>query len=101
MSGLVELGRPLARTPAGATGFNTPAIHIGLAGEGDIRDFTMAQYDALFDLCWELQDRFKVPSDHYIGHREVVRFGAPNPRKTCPGKLVDMVKFRAMLAEPR
>jgi hypothetical protein len=101
MNGLVELGRPLELVGSHAKGFNTNSTGIGLAGDGDIRDFTLAQYDSLFELCWALQKRFGIPWAHFIGHREVVLFGAPDPKKTCPGKLVDMNRFRAMLAEPR
>lgn len=101
MNGFVELGRPLELAGSHARGFNTNSIGIGCAGDGDIRDFTMAQYDALFDLCWALQKRFGVPWAHFIGHREVVRYGAPDPKKTCPGKLVDMDRFRRLLAERR
>lgn len=101
MNGLVELGRPLAMNGAHAKGFNHHSIGIGCAGDGNIQDFTMAQYDSLFELCWLLRSRFEVTDDHFIGHREVTRFGAPDPHKTCPGKLVDMDRFRAMLAEPR
>lgn len=101
MNGLVELGRSLAQMPSHVAGFNRHSIGIGCAGDGNIRDFTLAQYDSLFDLCWELQSKFHVPWEHFIGHREVTRFGAPDPHKTCPGKLVDMDRFRALLAEPR
>lgn len=100
MNGLVELGRSLNMPSAHAKGFRK-SIGIGLAGDGDIRDFTMAQYDSLFDLCWALQKRFGVPWAHFIGHREVVRYGAPDPKKTCPGTLVDLEKFRTLLAESR
>jgi N-acetylmuramoyl-L-alanine amidase len=101
MNGLVELGRPLTLAGSHAKGFNQHSIGIGLAGDGNIRDFTMAQYDSLFDLCWALQFRFDVPWGHFIGHREVVLFGAPDPHKTCPGTKVDMDRFRRLLAEPR
>lgn len=103
MNGLVELGRPFYHIPAGAKGFNKPALHIGLAGDGDLSDFTLAQYDSLFDLGWLLNShaRWRIPFEHFIGHREVVRFGAPDPRKTCPGTEVHMDRFRAMLKEPR
>jgi hypothetical protein len=101
MNGLVELGRPLTEVPAHAEGFNVHTLGIGLAGDGDIRDFALAQYDSLFDLCWLLGPRFRLLPEHFIGHREVVKFGAPDPHKTCPGRKVDLDKFRAMLAEPR
>lgn len=100
MTGLVELGRPLAQLGSHTKGLND-WIGIGCAGDGDIRDFTLAQYDSLFELCWVLQPRFRLPTELFIGHREAPRFGAPDPKKTCPGKLVDMDRFRRMLAEPR
>lgn len=100
-TGLVELGRPLARIPAGAKGFNKQSVHVCCTGNGDIADFSLSQYDGLFELCWELRKRFAVPWRHFIGHREVALFGAPDPRKTCPGTKVDMGRFRLMLVEPR
>jgi hypothetical protein len=101
MNGLVELGRPLAEVPAHAEGFNAHSLGIGLAGDGDIRDFTLAQYDSLFDLCWLLGPRFRLLPEHFIGHREVPAHGGAPTSKTCPGRKVDLDKFRAMLAEPR
>lgn len=100
MNGLVELGRSLDRPSAHAKGFPR-SYGIGLAGDGDIRDFTMAQYDSLFELCWVLQPRFELPWAHFIGHREVPAHGGAPTSKTCPGLKVDLPRFRAMLAEPR
>jgi N-acetylmuramoyl-L-alanine amidase len=99
--GTVELGRPLAQVPAHAEGFNVRSIGVGLAGDGDLADFTPAQYDALFDLCWALADRFSVPWAHFIGHREVPAHGGAWTSKHCPGRLVDLNRFRVLLAEPR
>ncbi len=101
MNGLVEMGRPFDLIPAHAAGFNTNSIGVGLAGDGNVADFTLAQYDSLFEVSWLLASRFGVPWAHFIGHREVERFGAPPPHKTCPGLKVDLDRFRAMLAEPR
>lgn len=97
-SGLVELGRPLAQVPAQAKGFNQHALGICFTGNGDLSNFTLAQYDAARLLVPALMARFGVPVAHVIGHREVSRFGGPPPGKTCPGKLIDMAAFRDMMA---
>ncbi len=102
MTGLVELGRPLNRAGSHVKGLNLYTVGIGLAGDGDIADFTLAQYDSLFEVCWLLQaPPWGIATERFIGHREAPRLGAPDPKKTCPGKKVDLDKFRAMLAEPR
>jgi N-acetylmuramoyl-L-alanine amidase len=95
--GLVETGRSLAVTPAHASGFNTRSLGICFTGNGDLSDFTLAQYDSGLELVEALQGRFSVPTRCVIGHREVTQFGAPNPGKTCPGLKVDMADFRARL----
>jgi len=96
-SGLVELGRPLARFPAHIEGFNTESIGVCFSGNGDLADFSPAQYLFGLDLVRELCERFGVEHAHVIGHREAPSFGAPWTSKTCPGRLVDMAEFRARL----
>lgn len=95
--GTVELGRPLAEIPAHVAGFNDFSIGVCFTGNGDLSDFTLAQYDSGVALVRLLQTNFCIPTEHVLGHRETVRAGAPPTPKTCPGKLVDMDRFRARL----
>jgi N-acetylmuramoyl-L-alanine amidase len=96
-SGLVELGRPLARVPAHIEGFNTESIGVCFSGNGDVADFNPAQRAAGLALLAALCTQFTVPVDHVIGHREAPAFGAAPTKKTCPGTKVDMTLFRAAL----
>lgn len=96
-SGLVELGRPLARVPAHIEGLNVESIGVCFSGNGDIADFSGEQYSAGIALVLALRDRFGFPLEHVIGHREAPAFGANPTGKTCPGRCVDMRAFRARL----
>lgn len=98
MGGLVELGRPLPEVPAHAEGFNSQSIGIGLAGDGDLADFTPAQYVSLVSLCLLLNGAYAIPIEHFIGHREVPKFGGAWTSKTCPGRHVNLDALRARLA---
>lgn len=97
MGGLVEIGRPLAEVPAHTAGFNVHSYGIGLAGDGDLADFTPAQYRSLRQLCWALAEREHIPFERFIGHREAPKFGAEWTSKTCPGRKIDLDAFRASL----
>lgn len=97
--GTVELGRPLAQPGAHVAGFNDASIGISFTGNGDLADFTLAQYDAGLALVRLLQTNFCIPCERVIGHREAAAAGdAPATSKTCPGARVDMDRFRARLA---
>ena len=69
--GTIQKGRPLSKTPAAQKGHNTGTIAICLGG---LDHFTQAQFNALRELCNELDKKFKVT---FHGHREV-------SNKTCP-----------------
>lgn len=96
-SGLIELGRPLARIPAHATGANANSIGICCSGNGDLEDFTLAQYDSLIPLLRALGGRFAVPWHHVLGHRECAQVGGDPKGKSCPGRRVDMNALRLRL----
>lgn len=96
-SGLVELGRPLDQIPAHIQGFNVHSIGVCFAGNGDVADFSLAQYDAGLPLLRALGERFALDWYRVIGHREAPAHGAPWTSKTCPGTKVDMDRFRARL----
>jgi hypothetical protein len=96
-SGLVEIGRPLEQIPAHVAGFNADTIGVCFAGNGDISDFSLAQYDAGIPLLRALGEQFDLDWWRIIGHREAPAHGAPPTGKTCPGKCVDMDRLRARL----
>lgn len=96
-TGLIELGRPLARVPAHATGANANSIGICCSGNGDLEDFTLAQYDSLIPLLRALGARFAVPWHAVLGHRECASVGGDPKGKTCPGNKVSMADLRLRL----
>lgn len=90
-SGEVQVGRREEMTGAHALGFNKKSIGIAMEGHGDHETWHLPQLLALLKLCDDVMDRYGISPDRVIGHRET---GAP---KTCPGKLIDMDAFRAIL----
>ena len=90
-------GRALNVHGAHCRGAND-TIGIVAFGHGDMSDFTPAQQQAMaFDCAaWCVQYGWTV--DQVRGHRECEYFGAPKTYKSCPGKLVDMDRFRENVA---
>lgn len=67
------------------------ASAIGIEAEATGRDpWPPAQYDAYVRLCRALADRYGVPLDRVVGHKEIAR---PAGRKSDPN--FDMAAFRA------
>lgn len=93
-NGAIETGRPETAQGAHAKGFNSRSVGICWSGHGDIEPPTIEQWNAALNLVRELMDRYRVPLDNVVGHREL-----PDVRKTCPGKLVSMERFRAALQD--
>jgi len=90
-SGEVQRGRDEDAVGAHAVNFNRHSIGIALEGHGDSECPRLEQLLAVFRLCDEVMLRYGISIDKVLGHRET---GA---RKTCPGSLVDMDAFRALL----
>jgi len=85
LSGQIECGRPLSRTPSQAKGYNTGSIAICLIhkdGEYDDR-----QLRSLKALVLKLMDEFNLDEQAVFGHYEV-----DTKKKLCPS--IDMDKFR-------
>lgn len=103
----VQRGRPTYR-PNGAfnNGAHTSGLNhsvgICLIGNGNVADFTPAQYAQLRHLVATLQLEFGIPAERVIGHRETVGLVPKElaTKKTCPGKLFDLPAFRASLLAP-
>ena len=100
-SGAIRYGRPLWRAGAHARGANDKTIGVCLAGPGD-EPFTWAQEKALHSVCRALMISFNIPPTNVIGHREVpAHIPSADPvNKSCPGVVLDMDEWRAILMQP-
>ena len=101
-NGAVEIGRPESKPGAGVFGFNANTIHVCFSGHGDLAPPTDQQWAAALTLCaqilgrYGLTETFRRNPNRVLGHNEVWHHRlVPKPiRKTCPGRLTDMRKFR-------
>ena len=101
-NGAVEIGRPESQVGAGVFGFNANTIHVCFSGHGDLAPPTDQQWAAALTLCaqilgrYGLTETFRRNPNRVLGHNEVWHHRlVPKPiRKTCPGRLTDMRKFR-------
>jgi len=85
LSGQIECGRPLDKTPSQARGFNKGSIGICLIHkDGEYKD---RQLRSLKALVLKLMDEFNLDETAVFGHYEV-----DTKKKECPG--IDMDKFR-------
>lgn len=106
LSGEIEEGRPLNRSGAHCPdmGMNRHGIGICFAGHGDYWEWTLAQRKSGFKLMRELMDKYSIPPENVLGHREAMGYKDPveqhigHLRKTCPGLLISMDDVRAQLA---
>lgn len=106
-NGAIEAGREVERVGAGVKGFNATTIHICFSGNGDLTAPAEAQWLNAVKLVSDLltahriDDEFLQNPSRVLGHRECyMQPRVPDTGKSCPGKLVDMSKFRkAVLAK--
>ena len=96
--GLIETGRPERVEGAHARGMNGESIGIVLIG---VRDFTSAQFVALYTLASSVLMRYRILTDQLIGHYETPnqQAKAEEDRKTCPN--LEMRDLRAAVARIR
>jgi N-acetylmuramoyl-L-alanine amidase len=104
--GTVERGRPLGKPGAHVRGLNSRSVGICFSGHGDLQPLTEAQLRAGVALTVQLLKRYGLGAERVIGHREVNRLveagvlgEAYRVAKTCPGKLVDMGRVRALVRQ--
>ncbi|MBX7059050.1 MAG: N-acetylmuramoyl-L-alanine amidase [Leptospirales bacterium] len=67
-------------------------IAVVMVGNFDRRPPPARQLDAAVGLLARLAREYDIPPDRIVGHREVQQTG-------CPGKYVDMVELRRLVAE--
>jgi N-acetylmuramoyl-L-alanine amidase len=90
---LTQHGRQPIYEGAHAWGYNSKSLGICMTGNGDNIEWTQEQMDALGKLVSKLMKTYQIPIENVIGHRETF-VNKINPRKTCPGKLIDMKQVR-------
>jgi len=88
--GLVELGRAITKEGAHCIGYNSNSIGICLIG---VRDFTVAQYKALFKLINNDLKQYNIPIANILGHCETA--SGKKEGKTCPN--INMNSLRLLL----
>lgn len=100
INGTLEVlqGRPTPFSGAHCKDANMNQIGIGVCLIGDF-DKTQPSYELfqkLRELVQWLKTIYSIPTDNIIGHREAQAIvGIPlEQRKTCPGKLFNLGKFR-------
>lgn len=84
--GLVQLGRPIEMPGSHAQNFNKNSIGICMIG---VNYFTDKQLYSLRTLLINLMQKYGIPKDNIIGHRDVM--SAKLQGKTCPN--FDVKKF--------
>jgi len=104
--GTIEPGRPTTQQGAHVRGLNHCSIGICLSGNHDIAPMTTKQRAALLQLLKTLCQKYKLPSNAVLGHKEVnalVTAGRLDKiyatSKSCPGRYVDMRTIRQELAQ--
>lgn len=94
-------GRPMERHGAHVKdgGFNTRSIGICVVGNYDLEEPSPEHILAAGMLCRRLMNFGTIPPAAVLGHREAQsQAGVPeHQRKTCPGGLFSMSKFRTNL----
>lgn len=103
-NGRIEDGRAETVIGAHTLGLNGQSLGICLSGHGDLQPMTQAQEQALIGLLVQLAQKYQVPPERIIGHREVNRLveqgqlGATyRTSKTCPGTKISMVHIRSLV----
>ncbi len=95
--GVVQRGRPEAKSGAHARGLNANSIGVCLIGNGNKEMFNVEQWFALEYKLKELCEAY--PDAKIIGHREVNQYVGKqyHTKKSCPGKLMDMDEVRDLV----
>ena len=74
-------------------GLNNISIGICMSGNFDLNYPSEEQRKSLYRLCKIFMNKYSIPIDKVIGHREV-----EGVNKSCPGYNFDMNKFRESLS---
>jgi N-acetylmuramoyl-L-alanine amidase len=104
LGGAIEKGRNESDIGAHTLGLNSMSIGICFSGNGDFHPWTPEQTSAGLNLIRTLMQKYSIPIDHVIGHREVNKLieqgilqAKYRTSKSCPGKMIDMDAVREQL----
>ena len=93
---MVYAGRPLTMNGAHTKGFNDKSIGICWIGAFDFTEPSPDKYEVYAITTKKYMKVFNIPIQNVLGHREAnERSGLPY--KSCPGKKVDLNKFRELV----
>lgn len=106
--GEIEKGRAESKNGAHVYGANSISLGICCVGHGNKRDFTPKQKKSLVKLLVKLADKYDVPTQNILGHREVNQLVAQGvlgdhakTNKACPGTKVDTDEIRGLVEVAR
>ena len=91
-NGAIFSARPTKYVGAHALGYNKNSIGVCLIGNFDYCVPTFKQYRSLIRLLSFLKEKYHIPNDHILGHRETAEC-----TKTCPGVFVVMDRIRRLV----
>lgn len=105
-SGEVCKGRNEDLVGAQVAGLNSKSIGICFSGHGDITDHTDEQRKSGIKLTKELMDKYNIPVENVLGHREINKLvekkilaEAYKTTKSCPGNKINMDDVRVQLKD--
>lgn len=94
-NGVVHQGRKDSVIGAQAFGLNSQSLGIVCVGNFEEILPSDKQYKALVTVCATLLNRYKLPIDKLIGHKEVAKLiNDPSSATVCPGKNLSLTKLR-------
>jgi len=95
---MVYAGRPLTMNGAHTKLWNTKAIGICWIGAFDFTEPSPDKYEVYAITTKKYMKVFNIPIQNVLGHREAnERSGLPY--KSCPGKKIDLNKFRELVSK--
>lgn len=77
-----------------AASMNFKSLGICFEGHHDYEEWTQDQETSFDYLCLKLMDKYNIPKENIIGHREAYDMEGIKRKKTCPGKKINMSLVR-------
>lgn len=96
--GVRRAGRNPAKAGAHTKLLNPNTLAVCIADNCNVR-LRPEDWAATVEQCADWCAHFGLPASAVIGHRETPSYGGAPTKKLCPGKLVDMSKLRAEVAQ--
>lgn len=97
--GSEHAGRKASMAGAHTKNLNGVSKGYCLIGNGNVRDFSEAQYKNLIARLVVDCKLYGLDERAVIGHRETPKYGGAPTKKTCPGSKVNLDKLRARVKQ--